>query len=352
MKGGVKMFLAIVFSGLLAGIPTVSMAAGVPSPPSGLSIGAPEPTDIPPIPPTPVGDDGLLTGMTPGNYKIPSGWSLVRATDFEGTKPQGETWEIWNGAVTTTKPHAGSKSIEGTYGGDQADVHWSLSSGYLGNFTELYVSWYEFITSEAKFQDEFFQLWIKKTFSTNSYETIFLDWYWGTNSSGGLDYAANNTKATLYVVSEYRNTDGNIVGTPLMKRQGGKSLVVPLGSWNQWEVHYRQSTGSLTNGFMRIYKNGTLYWSVENANINGSVDMSNSFLQIGGTYTKLLWMTDYPTCTICSGRPGLGNDLCNKVRGRQSFGDPTCKPGGTYNGNDTPHSAFKRYFDDIIVMKK
>ena len=37
MKGCVKMFLAFVYSALLAGIPSVSMAGGVPSPPSGLS---------------------------------------------------------------------------------------------------------------------------------------------------------------------------------------------------------------------------------------------------------------------------------------------------------------------------
>lgn len=48
MKGCVKMFLVILYSGLIAVIPYDSMAAGVPSPPSRLSIDEPVPAPPPP----------------------------------------------------------------------------------------------------------------------------------------------------------------------------------------------------------------------------------------------------------------------------------------------------------------
>jgi hypothetical protein len=43
----------------------------------------------------PKAEAGMLTGMTPSNYTLPGGWSLVRTQNFEGSKPSGETWEIW-----------------------------------------------------------------------------------------------------------------------------------------------------------------------------------------------------------------------------------------------------------------
>jgi hypothetical protein len=60
-------------------------------------------------------DAALLTGQTPASYSLPSGWSLVRAQDFEGSCPASQSCGGANGAITTTKPHTGPKSVEGTY---------------------------------------------------------------------------------------------------------------------------------------------------------------------------------------------------------------------------------------------
>jgi Protein of unknown function (DUF4038) len=59
----VKMFLIIAFSGLIAGIPSFSMAAGAPSPPSGLSVDDSVPT--PPPPPTEITPPPPPTEITP-----------------------------------------------------------------------------------------------------------------------------------------------------------------------------------------------------------------------------------------------------------------------------------------------
>jgi hypothetical protein len=129
--------------------------------------------------------------MTPGKYSLPSGWALVKAQDFEGTKPTGESWGTWNGVVTTTRPHSGSKSIEGTYANDQADASWRLSAGLAGSFSELYLSFYEYIGSNALFNDEFFLASVMKRGSDGNSQDQhwFVDWFWAPTY--------NNPNATL-----------------------------------------------------------------------------------------------------------------------------------------------------------
>ena len=265
--------------------------------------------------------------MTPGNYKLPAGWSMVRATDFEGTKPVGETWAIWQGSVQTDRSHTGAKSIGGQYSADQNDVSWRLSSNQIGTFTEVYLSFYEYIESQALFNDEFF---LARFAVSDPFQEVLADWYWAPGF--------NKPNATLYVVPQGVRT----------WRGGAKSATVPKGAWHQWEIHYRPNTSGASNGFYRVYLDGTLFTSVENANLNGTRSMANMSIHVGGTYTKLVWMTDHPTCSKCSSKPGEGTDYCTasmKWSG-QPFSNPKCAM------IDPPFPSFKRHFDDIIVMKK
>ena len=279
----------------------------------------------PPVPITPPGNDGLLSGMTPGNYKIPSGWSLVRAQDFEGACPAGEWCGRWSGSVTTTKPHTGSRSVEGTYSNDQNDTGWSLEEGYIGSLKEVYISFYEFIDSTARFNDEFYLA----HFAVNSpsLQEVVLDWFWAPSF--------NSTTATLYSVSQGVQYN----------RVLGKTDTVPTGTWVQWEIHYRPNTSGNSDGFMRVYKNGSLYTSAENVNINGTYSMNNMFVQAGGLYTLLSWSKNYPTCTTAGSSIGDGTDYCMGSQGwwGQSFSSPQLHP---------PLSNFKRYIDDIILLKR
>jgi hypothetical protein len=332
MKDWFKVYVALLCSSMIAGIPVGSMAAGIPSPPWGLIIEKTAPSE-PIVPPTPPGNDGLLSGMTPGNYEVPSGWTLVRTTDFEGTQPSDEEWAVWNAAVRTDKPHTGSKSLGGTYSNDQADVAWRLSSGVLGAFNEVYLSFYEYIESQALFNDEFFLARFSRDYP---FHEVILDWYWARNDDGSP--AFNGEIATLYAVPQgvwYGNA-------------AGKTATVPKGLWVQWEIHYRPNTSGVSNGFIRVYKDGNLFTAAENVNLNGTVGMENMAVQAGGVYTKLVWMEDSPTCTVCSTAPGNGTDYCTGSMhwAGQPFSSPYCGP------TDPPLPSFKRYIDDIILLKR
>jgi len=337
---GLNAFIAILYFCLIAGIPSGSMAAAIPSPPTKLVIGASVPP-ISPVPITPPGNDGLLSGMTLEKYQIPSGWSLLKAQGFEGACPAGEECGIWGSRVTSTRPHTGSKSIEGDYAGDQSSAGWVLTPGNTGPFTEIYVSFYEYIESQALFNDEMFLLSIMKRGPDGEIQDQhwFIDWFWATDESGNITY--NGPKAAMYILGEYSIGTGGGVEY----RYSGKLDYVPKGSWVQWEVWYRQNTPGSNNGFCRIYKNGNLFVSAENKNLNNQADMSDSQIMVGGVYTKLVWMTDYPACTQCSNAPGIGTDACTPSKNLwgQSFSNPHCGP-------SLP--SFKRFFDDIIIMKR
>jgi len=341
MKRNINVYVVCLCFWMIAGVPFGSMAAGIPAPPSRLAIGLPD--DLtepipPPAPVTPAGNDGLLSGQTPANYRLPTGWTLLRTTDFEGTKPTGENWSLWQASLQTDIYHGGSKSLGGTYSAGQHNIGWLYASGQIGTFSEVYLSYYDYTESTALFNDEYWMAQFYKYRADGSFlQEIILDWMW----PGGF----NKPYSSLWIVPQGVRS----------KRFGPKGGTVPKGAWHQWEIHYRPNTttGGVanSNGFYRVYLDGTLYLSTENANLNGTADMSNMGIRAGGLYTKAVWMTDYPTCSVPSGcgtAPGNGTDLCTNPKGwaSQSFANPICNP------IDPPLPSFKRRIDDIILMKK
>ena len=324
------LILSIILLIMFSSIELVQADTTPPSPPPMLIFGSgpiPPPAP-PPAPSTPPGNDGLLSGMTPSQDSLPSGWSRVRKQDFEGNCPSDEWCGRWDGSATTTKPHLGSKSVEGTYNHDQADVGWNMSGSSVGSFSEIYLSYYEFTESQALYNTEY---WIAQFKVDNPFQEVIPVWLWPKNANN--QPTLNGVKSTFYfsVQGSYTN------------RYGGKTDYPPAGVWVQWEVWYRPNSGGSSNGFIRVYKNGVLYISAENKNLNGNVSMNNAYVQVGGVYTKQIWMTDNPTCTQCSSASGIGTDYCTGNWPNQSFSQPVCGP-------SLP--SFKRYFDDIIVMKK
>jgi hypothetical protein len=304
----------------------------IPGPPSQVEVFNPDPTPDPnpdPPPATPPGDDSLLVGMTPSKYNIPPGWTLVVSQDMEESCPDSQSCGGVSGAITTTRPHTGSKSIEGTYDNDQDNVRWALREGNLGSFDEVYTSWYEYVDSAAKFNDEYF-MWVM--IKPSPYQEVILDWYWAPGF--------NKPTASLYTIQQG-------VCSPGRKSMRGGSPGTG-GTWQQFEVHFRPNTPGKSNGFMRVYRDGNLYTSYENGNFVCSENMADSLVQVGGTYTKLVWMEDYPACTQCSSAPGSGTDYCtgSKNWSGQSFSNPICNP------TDPQLPSFKRFIDDVVVMKK
>lgn len=297
---------------------------------------------------------GLLWNMTPGNYTIPQDWTLVTTDNFEGTNPAGTGQGWYDGVQDSTFSHSGSKSWRGTYSADQNTMSWLLGTSKTTTFDEVYISFYEYIQDTALFNDEFFLARFYKENTSGLVHEVIVEWFWARDSIGGSN-AFNGPVAEMVV-----NPQGKRYGLV-----GNKLAVVPSGAWVQWEIHYRPntSTGGVANadGFIKIYKNGDLFTSASNVNLNGAEVMSGfTKIQITGVYTKLTWSTTKPVidggtgCPVpipCSSRPGVGGDRCytttyKNTLGANQFSNPLCNP------TDPPLPTFRRWLDDIIVMKK
>ena len=328
----------LCFSTIPAGGATIPPAA-----PSNLKIGS---VTTPPdtTPPTPTGNDGLLSGMTPGDYKVPSGWSLVVKQDFEGTLTSAES-RTSQTSISTTRPHTGNKSLEGTYTGDASDVSWWLKQGNSGAFSEIYISFYDYQESQMRFNEELFLVDIGKF--TSDYALQFqltADYYGMGDGPPPAHTGFNSDYAYMVLVSNSVTGNGFATkGNYWWKKESTK------GQWIQWEVHYRPNTktNNVANfdGFYRLYKNGVLFASVEKDVLNGTTDWTQPYIQVGGVYTKIKWETK------------LGSGICTAYVG-SGWGD--AQAGINFNNCPCPNQCppngqvpvYKRFIDDIIVMKK
>lgn len=276
----------------------------------------------------------LLTGQTPGSYSLPSGWSLVIATDFEGALSGAENTNM---SFATDRFHTGSRSISKSITGDAADASWWLRTNQIGSFTEVYVSWYEYLETAARHNDEFWLLqFLKRAPDDTMWQEIIATWMWA---------GFNETASPLFIVPQ---TEVDNLGATW--RFGGGSHTVPSGSWVQWEIHYKPNSNvgdpyndRDSDGFLRVYKDGALWESAESKSLNANVDMSNMSISIGGVYTKLTWLLSDQSCAAYF---GSGTDSGPRV---SNFNSPC------YCTNQCPPSGyvpiFKRYFDDVIIMK-
>ena len=274
----------------------------------------------------------LLTGQTPGSYSLPSGWSLVRTTDFEGTKPSDEYWGRYQGTKTSAMAHGGTYSVGGQYNNGQDDIGWEIQAAPVGTFSEIYLSYYEYTESQALFNDEYI---ISEFGLDGANQRIFIDWFWAGDSAGNM--GINGAYATLSFVNEQGPPDYTIYP---------KYAAVPKGAWVQWEIHLRPaSAAGVSDGFIRVYKDGVMYASSENKSFNYRFGKSgnSTYVVAGGLYNRLVWMNDYPTCTSCTDL-GVGTDACTSAMDwwYLPFSSPACPPA-------TPN--FNKYFDDIILMK-
>jgi hypothetical protein len=277
--------------------------------------------------------------MTPAKYTLPSGWTLIRTQDFESGCGASEACGIRQGFIGTAKPHTGTHSVEGTYSKDADSVGWQLYGG-VGSFSEIYVSWYDYTDSAALFNDEYWLAWFIKRTNDGGFQEVIGDFMFsGINKPTGM----------LQVVPQ----------GPVVENYGpfeAGTMTYPRGQWVQWEIHYRQNTvtngKANSDGFYRIFLNGILVRNIVNTRLNG-FDMSDMTVQVGGDYTKLVWTYKDPAsagasaCDVPSqcDLNGFGSDGCRNYMGWENlpFSNPKC-------GSSLP--SFKRYIDDIIVMKK
>jgi hypothetical protein len=262
---------------------------------------------------------------------IPSGWTLVATQGFEGSTPSTESW---NGQVSSSTSHSGSRSLFQTIAGDGAADQWR----YLeGNFKsrELYLSYYDKGTG-VLFNEEYVPFHLIKHGLGPPFDFIELGFalsYLGTpGPSGGF---------------QFNTPDGFLQGAVQGNRSFpfyGSTAAPGYGStgWNQWEIWHKANTPGSSDGFLRVYLNGVRVWDIENFNWYGTTDMTGMQVEAGGWYTKSIWTIGGPlptgTCASSAGAVGASEtSTCT------NFNSCACPP-------NPP--IFNRYIDDVILLEK
>jgi IPT/TIG domain/Cep192 domain 4 len=289
---------------------------------------------------------GLLTGCTVNsnnglNCTVPTGWSLAYAQGFEtGSLGAGQTF-AGSTNFTTAKAHTGTHSASRTYASD------GQAAGLVGpvNSRTLYASWWEWDDSAGRFNDEVFlaRPYLNDS-NGNLLQEVILDFFNGRSCPGdSYGTGFNATQGHLVVESQTTNRQVGVTKTTW----GPCSPATYYNSgWNQWEVYFKANDPGASNGEFDVYFNGSLFWQLSNQNFNGTIDMTNQRLEIGGVITKLTWYHD-TAHTTCGSYLGDGVDNGPHITDftKTCVCTNECPPSGYV-------PVFTRYFDDIILLKR
>ena len=325
---------------LTASVPTLaagtySLTATDPDPASATLNNAFTVTALPPA-------QSLLSGCTVDSSNVPScatpsGWTLVTAQGFDDGAIPGTQGIL--GTVGTAKPHSGANSLGGLVSTDQSSVAWALQQGNIGSFNSVYLSYYEWLDSNATVNDEMFVANISVSGNGLLQEDV-------------IDRLAQsfNTLTPQFDVEVQSSCVTPLPSycagaTGISHSYYGNSPNIGAGSWHQWEIEWTPNTSGSSNGSVQVYRDGTLIEGLTGVNINGTVSMANAKIQAGGVYSKLLWTNNGQvppggTCVSLGGGQGFAY-----LGGGQSFAaiGAMCGP---------PVPSFNRYIDDVIVIKK
>lgn len=273
------------------------------------------------------------SGGCPGS--LPSGWSLITCEGFGG----GTTHTTCNGsgvsavglgAGTTancSKGHTGSCSAVGLVNAQGGGP--SLFSNN-GSFGTVYISYWEWKDSNAAMNDELFVTDMRHVVSGSLQQEIIIDRF----NSGGF-----NSSSDVVVVEPQGNHYGNVYGP---------SSGLGAGSWHQWEILYHPNTSGNSDGIVQVFLDGATLINKSGVNINGTITMTNSGLQIGGNYGKSVWTNNGSRPNAggtCTSAPGQG------VEAGFWLGAFNASPINAGNCSPAP-PTFNLNQDDIIIMGK
>lgn len=274
----------------------------------------------------------LLPGATASNYNPPAGWSVIHTQGCEGGIDANREF-LPSQLCTTTRPHGGAKSIQGTHASDGGGVRWLGYGPALGiTGSEVYVSWWEYLDANGRMNDEMFIFqMIKRGLPPGPlnvpFQELVVDWYYDTAGT----YNSSNGRIVT-------STQGGYKDFPFWSGE----QAVPWGVWTQWEAHVKANTPGLTDGSIRVYKNGVLNYQVT-GDLVGQANMSGPDIQVGGVYTRHVWRHTNGTCGAF-----IGDGQAIAIAGQPDsnyrcvdFNNCSCPPN---------NPIFNRYLDDIIVM--
>lgn len=237
------------------------------------------------------GTTGLLTGKSPHNFSVPSGWNLWAKENFEAGSCAAGTW--CSGNFSTSQHHNDGDSTHThalgcTYGNQTGNC---LGRGLNWNkhlpvgTREVYVSFYEYLSTSFRMNDEMFLM--RFHWDVGNGQSLFreaiLDYF--QNTSGTY----NSSNAVLL---------WNIQGQPYYQnrlpgntRNDPTNWTIATGRWVQHEMYVKFSTVS-----GKIAIPGTV-------TLNGS---KNTYTRTTGS-----WITDGVTVGSSPHFTGFSNDINN-----------------------------------------
>lgn len=266
---------------------------------------------------------------------IPAGWSIVTCEGFEG----GHTHTTCNGqsvsavglgagtTITCSSGHTGSCSSTANINAQGGGP--SVFSGN-GSFGTVYVSYWEGKDPNGSMNDELFVTDMRHVVGGSLQQEIVLDRF----NAGGF-----NSATAQLLVEPQGNHYGNIYG-PV--------VAFGAGVYHQWEVMYHPNTPGGSDGIVELFLDGATLINKSGVNINGTINMANSGLQIGGNYGKSVWTNN-------GQRPNAGG-TCTSAPGQGSESGFWAGPFNAFpiNAKNCPPAppTFGMNQDDVIVMAK
>lgn len=261
----------------------------------------------------------------------PSGWTLAAAQGFDaGALPPGQTMR--GAKIECTLAHTGNCAAGGQYSGGDQRIYWTLA-GHQINSLNTYESWWEYDESQGKLNQDFYLM--RRTLSLHG--NFIDDAVLGLFPQGPNNCLFNCTSEQIGLGAEGRNGQPSFIAYGPYTSPG-------WGEWTQWEVELNMNTPGSPNGSIYVWRNGALIYRVVNRNIGGTLPgWATSDLDVGGVYTYLVWWLDSAHTRCASGHSRYTTNY-----GDWSKPNP-CRNQAPPKGYGIP---FKRYFDDIIVLKK
>lgn len=308
--------------------------------------------------------ESLLTGCTVNETNnspscaTPSGWTLLTAEGFGGGKVNGSGTLAYYNPVGNSPQVSSASGIghTGSYGlgcyvtGDNSYCGYTVSPGAVN---EIYVSYWEYLSSNAIIVEDFYVGEMK-----DSSQDLRFD----PNPPGGQAYQSTGWVPEWY--SEGSNGSVACYPAPYGCTTGGHGTVttgaasvsgsMPAGGWHQWELDIKPSTctGSTmnTDGFMAVYLNGQLVSEVTNAGITGCPSLAGNStitMEAGGFVSVAVEENSSNQCVTAGSSTATHNLYCDPIftscPALQANGTTVCM------GNQ---QQYTRNIDDIIILKK
>jgi hypothetical protein len=279
----------------------------------------------------------------------PAGWTVVKAEGFDSGS-LGANEVLPSGCCSfSTTAHTGSRSLAGNISGDDSNMGIYFDN-LLGTYTSLYVSYWDRLDPNAYYPN-------------NDFPFIKIIPTAALTCGATADIMFNGNSGNTSQTSEPMALQGE--GNPangascngLIAYASDVGVSVNAGTWRHIEILVTPSTSvapggqvnpvpghcssssqaGCGNGNMEVWLNNTLIYTYPNGNLNGTQNMQNAQIELGGFYTD-----------FCQ-PPGGG--ACGSIANNQQCGQPWTNCTGSVPGGGGP-PGYSRYVDDVIIMKQ